>query len=195
MEPKLATTFVLPGFALPSTKLNSIFKLNPLHPSATDADFILCFRFHLNPDVTAPIGGIGAAITPGSVEKTFRSAAYYNVMFLNGGLSAKTRFRFSLVNNGWIDDNKKNIGLVAPILLRVAGLLEANDNESTNNEITVFLDNAVTLSSILYADEYKNLCISTGSAAISCSSRKYNTDVNIVTTKYYYYPVMQRLNI
>ena len=110
-------------------------------------------------------------------------------------MNIKTRFRFNLINNGYIDDIKKNIGLVAPILLRVAGSIDTADNDSTNNEITVFLDNKVTLSSSLYANDYKNLCISTGSATISCSSRSYNTDVNIIATDYFYYPVMQRLNI
>ena len=80
--------------------------------------------------------------------------------------------------------------------MRVAGLIDTADNDSTNNEITVFLDNKVKLSSsTLYTEEYKNLCVSTGSATISCSSRGYNVDVDIIATKYYYYPVMQRLNI
>lgn len=39
---------MIPSFALPNTKFQSAFKANPLYPSTTEFDFILCFRYYAN---------------------------------------------------------------------------------------------------------------------------------------------------
>lgn len=40
-----ASNTVHPAFAFSKTKLHSSFKYNPLYPSTSDMDFILCFRY------------------------------------------------------------------------------------------------------------------------------------------------------
>lgn len=111
------------------------FKANPLFPSSSTMDFVLCFRYSEAAATDDP------KITKSTAEKRLASVGVISatVMSLSATLDTNTKMYFAPVAGFYEDNSKYNDGKVVLPLLRATGNFNTADLVS-GGSLSIFLD-------------------------------------------------------